>query len=87
MFEKKHIDLTDDVVENENETEAQEEETEMKTGLLAKHKKGILIGVGVAAAAIVGLVAGSRRSNNDFEDCGDLDDEVDTPSDDSSSAE
>ena len=85
MFEKKHIELVDDVVENETET--QEEETEMKTGLLARHKKGILIGVGVAVAtAIVGMVAGSRRSN-DFEDCEDLDDEVDTPSDDSSSAE
>lgn len=87
MFEKKHIDLTDDVVENENETEAQEEETEMKTGFFARHKKGILIGAGVAAlAAIGGLVAGSRRSD-DFEDYEDLDDDVDTPSDDSSSAE
>lgn len=84
MFDKKHIDLTDDVVENETET--QEEETEMKTGFFARHKKGILIGVGVAlATAIVGVVAGSRRSN-DFEDCEDPDD-VDTPSDDSSSAD
>lgn len=81
----KHIELVDDV---KNETETQEEETEMKTGFFARHKKGILIGAGAAAlAAIGGLVAASRNRDEDFDDYEDLDDDVDTPSDDSSSAD
>ena len=60
----------------------------MKTGFFARHKKGILIGAGAAAlAAICGVVAAGRNRDDDFEDYEDLDDDVDTPSDESSSAD
>ena len=83
---KKMITVSDvDVTEVEN----QEEEAEMeKAGFFARHKKGLIIGAGAAAlAAIGGLIAASKRGDDDYDEFDDFDDTDDTPDNEDSAEE
>lgn len=88
-FGKKDV-VTENTEETVVETQEQEETEMEKVGFFAKHKKGLLIGVGVAAlAAIGGLVAANKRDNDfdDYEDYDGSDDVVSNASDDAGSAD
>ena len=76
---------TDVEVEN---TEEVQEDTEMdnKVSFFARHKKGILIGAGAAALAAIGGMIAARRSSDDFDDYDDDLDVNDGTSDEAGSA-
>lgn len=72
------VEMTDEVQEDTEMTE--------KVSFFARHKKGILIGAGAAALAAIGGLIAANRSSDDFDDYDDEDLGVDGTSDEAGSA-
>lgn len=71
---KDYINLTKkDEVEVVETEEVKEEETMEKVGFFAKHKKGLLIGGGLAALGGLAAILLKNRSDDDADEYEDLD--------------